>query len=119
MRDSDRSALGFAVRRHREESDREPGQFHRPVRALAVELQSVTRTQRVAGVTVPVDHGALQQVDQLGPGMLEKWKDFAGLGQGDDHGLHPLVWTAERAEQFVEVSVPRTAPDDLRTVSRR
>lgn len=44
-----------------------------------------------SGVAVSVDHHALQHVQELGAGVLEEREHLAGLGQGDQERLDPLV----------------------------
>src|ERR687890_147474 len=60
MRTRSRLLLRLAVGHDRQEADRQREQLLRPVHALAVELQGVTRAEGVRGVAVSVDHLALE-----------------------------------------------------------
>jgi hypothetical protein len=67
----------------REEADRELEELLGAVGCVGVEEQRVAGFETVGLAAVAVEHLALEQVDELGPGVLEQGEDLGLLGQGD------------------------------------
>jgi len=65
------SALVARVGYHRQKPDRQFSQLLRPVRRVGVEEQRIAGLHRIELRAVAIGDLALQQVDELEPGMLE------------------------------------------------
>ncbi len=102
----------------RQELHRQNAQLLRSVQRARIEKDRIPGPQQIALVAVPVDHLAIQHVDEFNAGMLEGRIGLGVRRQRDQIGLDDQVATQRMTEKLVAVAGFGATPLDGQAAAR-